>query len=139
MQEQRSRPTNESSGLRGARHVEVVAVLPLRVLAGEQADRVDDTEHVPTRRHQVRLHEAFEGRAGGRERGQEVVGHVMDGRTVRHRTHRDDVGHVAGHSDRHRLRAAVAGGGNHHQTRVPKGHHGLIQGVVPSSATAEFR
>ena len=51
-----------------------------------------------------------------------VVGHGADG---------DDVGHVAGHADGHRIGAGVAGSGDDDDAGLPGTHDGLVERIVP--------
>ncbi len=79
----------------------------------------------------LRLHEAFERRAGGRERRELVVRAVVRRVVVRERADRDDVRHVARHFDRHRIRARSCPRTRRRRCRPPRSHDRLVQRIIP--------
>ena len=135
LEHQRGHPGDHRRRLRRARHVEVVrAVVVLGVLGGDRRRPLHHALDVPARRDQVGLDERLGGRPRGRELRQPVVGQVGGGVVVGHRADRDHVGQIAGNPDGHRPRPTVAGRGDHHDPRLPGGHHRLVERVVPVAA-----
>ena len=87
-------------------------------------------------RRQVGLYDVVDGRRAARTPGRERVVAASRRAVGAHRTHRDDVGRVAGggHAAEHRLAvgrfAAIAGRGHHHDARAHRALHCLAEGVV---------
>ena len=133
LKHQRDDTRRDRSSLRCAGHHEqrFARCHRTRIDIGEVALIPHRAHHVSARSHQVGLHEAFIRRARRGERGETVVGRQIRRVVVGHRAGGDDVGHIAGHTDRHRGRPAVAGRSDHHDAGLPCRHDGLIEGIVP--------
>ncbi len=82
-------------------------------------------------RDHLGFHETLERRTRRRERRQTIVGRVIGRVVVRQRTGGDDVRHVAGHVDRHRVGAFIPRRRDHHDPGAPGGHDGLVDRIVP--------
>ncbi len=132
LQQQRRHPRNHRRRLRGAGHGEVdPAVVELGVFAGNATAVGHQGHHVSAGGDHFRLDQTLGGGADRGERGQPVVGWVSRRVIVGHRAHGDDVGDVAGYADGHGGGTGIAGRGHHHDPGLPRGHHRLIQRVVP--------
>ena len=136
LQQQGHHARDDGGRLRSTGHHEVlVAVMKLRVRGRQGRTRLHDAAHMAAGGDQVRLDEALDGRTGGRERGEVVVGHVVGRVVVGHRADGDDIGDVTGRTDGHRIRTRVAGRGDDDDPGTPGLHHRLVEWVVPVVGT----
>src|SRR2546429_167548 len=86
---------------------------------------------VASHRHDLRLHKALICGSSRRKLGDSILSRVKWVVIVGDRADRDDVGDVARRIDAQSVRAAVAGRGDHYYPRAPRGHHGLVERIVP--------
>ena len=142
LQHQRDDARGDGRRLRRAGHREHLldrSLHRVRVEVREVAAARHRRGDVAARRDELRLHEAFERRAGRGERRELVVVRVVRRVAVRERADGDDVRHVARHVDRHRIRAVVARG--RRRPRCPRATRPSRPGSAgrPSSTTAAAR
>ena len=101
--------THDRSALRGAGHVVIrFAVVELRVFFYDLAAFTHESQQAAAGCNHFGLHEPFMGWAGGRKRSQDIVSEVLPRPVVRHRPDGNDVGHVAGNADAHRVGASIS-------------------------------
>ena len=134
LQRQGHHARDDGRRLRRAGHIEVPSLHDLRgEPRGEETGRRRKAHQLGAGRDDVRLHEAFTSRAGGRKRRQKVVRGNGGRAIVGHRASRNDIGRIARDADGHGGRSGIAGRSHNDNARLPGSHHGQVKRVVPVS------
>ena len=86
---------------------------------------------MPARCRHFRLCKTFKGWADGRKGGDIIIALIVHGIAIGYSTDRNHIGHIAGRTDRHRIRTGITRRHDNRNPRIPSCHDGLINGVLP--------